>query len=59
MLGLLLAVTSCTSYKTVPYLQNSSTVNYDPSQVLYDARIMPKDEPVSYTHLTLPTTILV
>lgn len=44
MLGLLLAVTSCTSYKTVPYLQNSSTVNYDPSQVLYDARIMPKDE---------------
>lgn len=44
MFGLLLAVTSCTSYKTVPYLQNSSTVNYDSSEVLYDARIMPKDE---------------
>lgn len=44
MFGLLLAMTSCTSYKTVPYLQNSSTVNYDSSEVLYDARIMPKDE---------------
>lgn len=36
-------VTSCTSYKQVPYLQNSA--NLDSTQVveLYDARIQPKD----------------
>ena len=36
--------TSCTSYKTVPYMMNSETVNLDSSAVLYEARIMPKDE---------------
>lgn len=46
LLALLLAlvVSSCSSYKQVPYLQFSE--HYDPSQVetpLYDARILPKD----------------
>ncbi len=36
--------TSCTSYKTVPYMLNSSDVDLDSSAVLYEARIMPKDE---------------
>ncbi len=34
---------SCSS-KSVAYLQNSDTVNYEQSRVLYDARIMPKDQ---------------
>ena len=38
------AVTSCTSYKTVPYMMNSAEVNLDSSAVLFEARIMPKDE---------------
>ena len=37
-------VSSCTSYKTVPYMLNSAEVNLDSSAVLYEARIMPKDE---------------
>lgn len=44
IVGVLLALSGCTSYKTVPYLQNSSEVNLESSAVLYDARIMPKDE---------------
>lgn len=46
-LALLTAVgwlASCTSYKTVPYMMNSAEVNLDSSAVLYEARIMPKDE---------------
>lgn len=39
----LVAATSCTSYKKVPYLQNSS--DFDPVSVaeLHEARIMPQD----------------
>lgn len=37
-------VSSCTSYKTVPYMMNSADVNLDSSAVLYEAHIMPKDE---------------
>lgn len=37
-------LTSCTSYKNVPYLQNPDVVNqYLDSLPLYDARIQPKD----------------
>ncbi|MCD8235882.1 MAG: polysaccharide biosynthesis/export family protein [Prevotellaceae bacterium] len=36
-------VVSCTSYKNVPYLQNSDYVDLSSSAGLYDARIMPKD----------------
>lgn len=35
---------SCTSYKNVPYMQNSREVDLDSSALLYEARIMPKDE---------------
>ena len=39
-----LSSVSCTSYRKVPYLQNSAEVNRSGiSQPLYDARIMPKD----------------
>lgn len=42
-LALTLAFSSCTSYKSVPYLQNSQ--NFDESVIssLFDAKIMPKD----------------
>lgn len=37
-------LSGCTSYKKVPYLQNSATVNVPAGEIpLYDARIMPKD----------------
>ena len=35
--------TGCTSYKHVPYLQNSREVDLSTLPKLYDARIMPKD----------------
>lgn len=41
-LGLFL-VCSCTSYKQVPYLQNSATLDSTQVSELYDARIQPKD----------------
>lgn len=40
----ILSITSCTSYKNVPYLQNPEVVNsYMESLPMYDATIMPKD----------------
>lgn len=37
-------ITSCTSYKNVPYLQNPEVVNdYAEQLPMYDAKIMPKD----------------
>ncbi len=38
-----LVLSACSS-KSVAYLQNSDVVNYEQSRVLYDARIMPKDQ---------------
>ena len=39
-----LLLASCTSYKSVPYLQNPEVVNqFDSILPLYDAKIMPKD----------------
>lgn len=39
-----LAMSACTSYKQVPYIQNSDElINVPQTQDLYDARIMPKD----------------
>ena len=44
LLLLPLAFTACTSYKSVPYLQNDSIVNQvSQNPQLYDARIQPKD----------------
>ena len=39
----LLLLMSCSSSKNVAYIQNSDTVDFSRSGVLYDARIMPKD----------------
>ena len=36
-------LTSCSTPKNVAYIQNSDYINYDKSENLYDARIMPKD----------------
>ena len=44
VLPLALAFTACTSYRTVPYMLNSRYVDLESSAVLYEARIMPKDE---------------
>lgn len=41
--GLLLLAASCTSYKQVPYLQNSQDIHSEQAVELYDARIQPKD----------------
>ena len=35
---------SCASHKEVAYFQNSKDLDFSKSQVLYDARIMPKDQ---------------
>lgn len=43
LLAGVMAMASCTSYKKVPYLQNSSTVDATVVTELYDARIQPKD----------------
>jgi len=39
-----LTLTGCMSYKSVPYIQNSSDVDLSEATNLYDARIMPKDQ---------------
>ena len=39
----LVAMASCTSYKKVPYLQNSKEIDTTLVSELYDARIQPKD----------------
>ena len=39
----LLLLMSCSSSKNVAYIQNCDTVDFSRSEVLYDARIMPKD----------------
>lgn len=38
-----LMMASCTSYKHVPYLQNSDEIDLSQTTELYDARIQPKD----------------
>lgn len=44
LLAVVLMLASCTSYKSVPYMQNPEIVNtYADSLPLYDAKIMPKD----------------
>lgn len=40
---LMSSLQGCTSYKQVPYLQNSDSVDLSVALGLYDARIMPKD----------------
>lgn len=44
LLSAVLLFASCTSYKNVPYIQNSGDVDLTSATALYDARIMPKDQ---------------
>lgn len=44
LIGFSILLASCTTYKSVPYLQNSEIVNNNNKKMpLYDAQIMPKD----------------
>lgn len=43
MLAMAMAFTSCTSYKSVPYLQDSQSFDETVVSSLFDAKIMPKD----------------
>ena len=43
LLSGLIAMASCTSYKKVPYMQNSAEIDAETIAALYDARIQPKD----------------
>ena len=49
---------SCGSVKNIAYIQNSDSVNYDRSQYLYDAKIMPKDELTISVNTTNPDVSL-
>lgn len=51
---ILLSMASCTSIKNIPYLQNADTVNLEASRMLYDAKIMPKDELTIFVNTTDP-----
>lgn len=44
ILSIALILGSCTSYKRVPYIQNSADIDLTPGTQLYDAKIMPKDQ---------------
>lgn len=52
--AVLFALSSCTSIKNIPYLKNADTVNLEASRMLYDAKIMPKDELTIYVNTTDP-----
>ena len=38
-----LLLSGCNSYKNVPYLQDADSITLEKNQVMYDAKIMPKD----------------
>jgi len=44
MMAMVLFLGSCASYKKVAYFQNADSISYAASKVLYDAKIMPKDQ---------------
>lgn len=44
LMAIIVLLGSCSSSKNVAYFQNSESVNLDASKMLYDARIMPKDQ---------------
>ena len=51
-------LTSCGNVKNIAYLQNSDNIDYDRMRVLYDARIMPKDELTITVNTTDPEVSL-
>lgn len=50
----LFVLAGCTSIKNIPYLQNADVVDLTASRMLYDAKIMPKDELTIYVNTTDP-----
>lgn len=49
---------SCGSVKNIAYLQNSDEINFEKSRILYDARIMPKDQLTISVNTTTPEASL-
>ena len=45
---------SCTSVKNIPYLKNVEEIDLTASRMLYDAKIMPKDQLTIYINTTDP-----
>lgn len=43
-LTMILLLSACTSYKYVPYMQNSSEVDLTPAKQLFDLKLKPKDQ---------------
>ena len=54
MMAFIVLLGSCSSSKNVAYFKNSDEVNLDASKMLYDARIMPKDQLTSTVSTTDP-----
>lgn len=55
-MALLLA--SCSTYKDIPYFQNSAEYNGEGKGFLYDMRIMPKDELMIFVHSSNPEGVV-
>lgn len=53
-IALAIAFTGCTSVKNIPYMQNAEEINLSASKLLYEARIMPKDQLTIYINTTDP-----
>lgn len=47
-------LSSCTSVKNIPYLKNVEEIDLTASRMLYDAKIMPKDQLTIYINTTDP-----
>lgn len=58
VLVLVALLTSCGNVKNIAYLQNSDSIDYERTRVLYDARIMPKDELTITVNTTDPEVSL-
>lgn len=51
---LLFALSGCSSIKNIPYMQNADYADLTASKMLYDAKIMPKDELTIFVNTTDP-----
>lgn len=54
LVAMVLMMTGCSSIKNIPYFQNADTADLTASRVLYDTKIMPKDELTIYVNTTDP-----
>lgn len=52
--AMIAVLASCTSVKNIPYLKNVEEIDLTASRMLYDAKIMPKDQLTIYINTTDP-----